>query len=67
MKLIINGKPGEFADDCRTVADLLSLPQWNKRLVIVELNGDIVGKDNYINTELGEGDRIELVHFVGGG
>ncbi|CAH1204650.1 Sulfur carrier protein ThiS [Paenibacillus auburnensis] len=67
MKLIINGKPGEIADDCRTVADLLSLPQWNKRLVIVELNGDIVGKDNYINTALSEGDRIELVHFVGGG
>lgn len=67
MKLIINGKPGEIADDCRTVADLLSLPQWNKRLVIVELNGDIVGKENYINTALGEGDRIELVHFVGGG
>ncbi|MNC20442.1 Sulfur carrier protein ThiS [compost metagenome] len=67
MKLIINGKSGEYAEDCRTVADLLSLPQWSRRLVIVELNGEIVGKDDYITTALDEGDRIELVHFVGGG
>jgi sulfur carrier protein len=67
MKLTINGKPGEYGEDCRTVADLLNLPLWSGRLVIVELNGEIVGKDNYITTALGEGDRMELVHFVGGG
>ncbi|WP_019912022.1 sulfur carrier protein ThiS [Paenibacillus sp. HW567] len=67
MKLTINGKAGGNAGNCRTVADLLSLPEWNGRLVIVELNGEIVSKDSYGETLLSEGDRIELVHFVGGG
>ncbi|MHA6529602.1 sulfur carrier protein ThiS [Paenibacillus sp. BAC0078] len=67
MKLTINGTAGVYAEECRTVADLLCLPEWNGRLVIVELNGEIVTKDNYGETLLSEGDRIELVHFVGGG
>ncbi|OKP98339.1 sulfur carrier protein ThiS [Paenibacillus sp. P46E] len=67
MNLIINGKPGVVAEDCRTVADLLSRPEWSFRLVIVERNGEIVGKEHYGSEVLCEGDRLELVHFVGGG
>lgn len=67
MNLILNGKRREYAEDCRTVADLLNLPEWAGRLIIVERNGEIVGKENYGEVILADGDRIELVHFVGGG
>ncbi|MEK5029707.1 MULTISPECIES: sulfur carrier protein ThiS [Paenibacillus] len=67
MNLIVNGKGGTYEESCRTVADLLSRSGWTGRLVIVELNGEIVGKDVYGDTLLSEGDRVELVHFVGGG
>ncbi|WP_438495975.1 sulfur carrier protein ThiS [Paenibacillus sp. IHBB 3054] len=67
MNLIVNGKGGAYEERCRTIADLLSRSEWTGRLVIVELNGEIVGKDVYGDTLLSEGDRVELVHFVGGG
>ncbi|UQZ35937.1 thiamine biosynthesis protein ThiS [Paenibacillus sp. PK3_47] len=67
MNLIINGKTADIEDSCRTVADLLGRPEWEGRLILVELNGEIVGRDIYGDTQLNEGDRIELVHFVGGG
>ncbi|MNP86186.1 Sulfur carrier protein ThiS [compost metagenome] len=67
MNLIVNGKAEIYKENCRTVADLLSLPAWNRKMVIVELNGDIVARENYNTALLGEGDRIEVVHFVGGG
>ncbi|AIQ51866.1 sulfur carrier protein ThiS [Paenibacillus sp. FSL R7-0331] len=67
MNLIVNGKAETYKESCRTVADLLKLPAWNKRMVIVELNGEIVAKEEYDTILLGEGDRIEIVHFVGGG
>ncbi|GGF86093.1 sulfur carrier protein ThiS [Paenibacillus albidus] len=67
MKLLINGKPVESHGDCRTVADLISLPEWSGRLMIIELNGEIISKENYEHILLAEGDRLELVHFVGGG
>ena len=35
--------------------------------VAVELNRDIVPRDRWAETELNEGDRLEIVHFVGGG
>jgi thiamine biosynthesis protein ThiS len=35
--------------------------------VAVELNLDIVPRDRWIETQLADGDRLEIVHFVGGG
>lgn len=67
MRLMINGKSTEVTDDNRTLADLITLPEWSGRLMIIERNGEIVSKENYKDTILSEGDRIELIHFVGGG
>lgn len=67
MKLLINGKLAELSGNCRTMAELISLPEWSGRLMIIELNGKIVSKEDYERTVLTEDDRIELVHFVGGG
>jgi thiamine biosynthesis protein ThiS len=35
--------------------------------VAVELNRDIVTRDRWLETQLHDGDRLEVVHFVGGG
>lgn len=66
MKLFLNGEPAETPDGA-TVAgflDQLGLPQ---RGVAVERNREIVPKSAYADTVLSEGDRIEIVQFVGGG
>lgn len=67
MNLIVNGNSRTYEESCRTLADLLNRPEWTGRLIIVELNGDIVGREGYEDTLLSEGDRVELVQFVGGG
>jgi thiamine biosynthesis protein ThiS len=66
MKLVLNGEPAE-APDAVTVAaflDRLGLPQKG---VAVERNREIVPRSLYASTQLGEGDRVEIVQFVGGG
>ena len=66
MKLQINGEPGEFSGP-------ISLSQLIQRLgmkpdrVAVELNRNTVSRDRWDETNLSEGDRLEIVHFVGGG
>jgi sulfur carrier protein len=50
-----------------TVLDLLSDLGLHPRLIVVEHNREILDRDLYSQTEVRDGDTLELVHFVGGG
>lgn len=66
MQLTINGQPRDFAS-LATLEDLLSTLGLKQDRVAVELNGEIVARDAWSATPLAGGDRLEIVHFVGGG
>lgn len=65
MKLVVNGESRELA--CRTVAELVRELGLEGRPLAVEVNRQVVPKSRHSETQLQEGDRIEVVHFVGGG
>ena len=71
MKLHINGEEGTFAPDSGitpfTLAALIESLNMKPDRVAVELNRDIVPRDRWPQTPLKDGDRLEIVHFVGGG
>ncbi len=64
MDIIINGKTE--AGDFSTVSDLLSREDLDPKLVVVELNGQVLPKADYDNP-LKEGDAVEIIQFVAGG
>ncbi|HEY4743992.1 MAG TPA: sulfur carrier protein ThiS [Desulfuromonadaceae bacterium] len=66
MRVIVNGEPSEIRDDS-SVADLLDSLRIGRERVAVEVNRDIVPKARHDAHLLSDGDRIEIVHFVGGG
>ena len=70
MKIILNGEPLEIGAGT-TVAMLVQRLSdetgRDPRGVAVERNREIVPKSAYGETRLAEGDRIEIVQFVGGG
>jgi len=66
MKLLINGEERSFGDDL-TLAALVEQLGVKPDRVAVELNHNIVRRDNWGGTTLHDGDRLEVVHFVGGG
>ncbi len=66
MRLTINGEDRTF--DCPlTVEKLLGEIGVDSRKVAVERNLEIVPKSQYRRVSLGDGDRLEIVHFIGGG
>jgi len=69
MKLQINGEPRNFdlPPTPFTLAALLELLAMKADRVAVELNLEIVPRDRWTTTQLHEGDKLEIVHFVGGG
>ena len=65
MKLIINGEEKDFA--ASTLAELVEQLGMKPDRVAVELNHDIIPRDRWAATNLNDGDKLEIVHFVGGG
>lgn len=66
MTLQINGEPRQFAAEM-TLAALVEQLGMKADRVAVELNREIVPRDRWSATGLHDGDRLEIVHFVGGG
>ena len=51
----------------KTVSEYLATTNYDPKRIAVERNGDIVFKSQYDVTILKDGDRLEIVGFVGGG
>jgi thiamine biosynthesis protein ThiS len=66
MKLQINGEDRDFAGPLSLQGLIEQLGMKSDR-VAVELNREIAPRDQWPTTTLKEGDRLEIVHFVGGG
>ena len=66
MRLTVNGEEKTIADLVH-VADLVRTLGLDPRKVAVERNLEIVPRSTYAATRLADGDRIEIVHFIGGG
>ncbi|MFL5294926.1 MAG: sulfur carrier protein ThiS [Phenylobacterium sp.] len=66
MTLTINGEARTFAK-LADVAGLVAALGLDARKVAVERNLEIVPRSAYGRTPIADGDRIEIVHFIGGG
>jgi len=66
MTITLNGKPETFPDDL-TVAALLDRLKLAPIRVAVEVNEELVTRRDFAATPLRDGDRMEVVTFVGGG
>jgi thiamine biosynthesis protein ThiS len=71
MNFYINGEQQAFADPAPpaavTLTSLIESLNMKPDRVAVELNREIVPRERWPHTELKDGDRLEIVHFVGGG
>jgi len=66
MRLLVNGEERRFAD-VDHIAALVATLGLDPRKVAVERNLAIVPRSAYAQEPLADGDRIEIVHFIGGG
>jgi sulfur carrier protein len=66
MHLTVNGEPHDLEGPV-SVAELLARLGVTAARVAVEVNEDVVPRGTYDARRLAAGDRVEIVHFVGGG
>lgn len=66
MRVEINGESRDMADSITLAELILHLALAPERLAI-ELNHKVVRRIDWQQTTISDGDRVEIVHFVGGG
>jgi len=66
VEITLNGESKKIESEVTLdrLLDLFSLP---RQRVAIELNRTVVRRNDWPETTVNEGDRIEIVHFVGGG
>ena len=65
-KIQLNGAPYEIKYGTN-LYELLNKLKIQKNKVAIEVNGEIVEKNKYPNLILNKNDKVEIVHFIGGG
>ena len=66
MTIFLNGEAREF-ESGRSLSDLLDTFELPKQRVAIELNRDVIRRQDWDATKINDNDKIEVVHFVGGG
>ncbi len=65
-KIQLNGDPYEI-NHGTNLNELLDKLKLQKNKVAIEVNGEIVERTKYQNLILNKNDKVEIVHFIGGG
>ena len=66
MRIYVNGESREVAEKL-SLQDLIIRLKFAPERLAIELNQEVVRRANWPNTKLKTEDRVEIVHFVGGG
>ena len=66
ITLVVNGKPRPLDGETGLV-QFLDAHQIEPQLIAIEYNGLILDRDRYAEITLRDGDRLEIVHMIGGG
>ena len=66
MQIVLNGHPRAL-EPGTTLADLVASLDLGGRRMAVEINEEVIPRSEHADRVLGDGDRVEIVHAVGGG
>lgn len=66
MSILLNGEPRAVPEGC-TISLLLAELNLNPKYLAVELNRRVLSRLHHAQTQLSDGDRVEIVTLVGGG
>jgi sulfur carrier protein len=67
LRVILNGEQVQLPEEIINISDLLKFYNVHDKVAVVEVNGEILTKEDHQETRLSDRDKIEIVHFVGGG
>ncbi len=66
MNIVVNGEEKEITEELN-LEELLNRLELPKERIAIEVNKDVVRKKDWADIKINDADKIEIIHFVGGG
>jgi len=67
MKIILNNTEQIINKETLTVTELLQIRIYTFKMIVVKINGVLIRKPEYDNTQIHDGDQVTVLHLVSGG
>jgi thiamine biosynthesis protein ThiS len=67
MKIILNNRKEEFAEETISVTRMIELKKFSFRMRIIKINGSLIPKEKYDTTIIHEGDNVQMIYLMSGG
>jgi sulfur carrier protein len=67
MKIILNGKASKVGAKTKNLEELMTQLKFDLERTLVSVNGNVIERKKFSETDLSDGDKIEAFSFVGGG
>ena len=67
IQLVVNGESNTFSDSITTLEDIRLHYGFAPNTVIMDLNGELFKDEGFLGKSIQQNDRLEIVHFMGGG
>ena len=67
MKILLNGREEEFADEKMSVNEMLLMKKFTFRMRIIKINDILIAKDKYDSAIIHDGDKVEMLYLMSGG
>jgi thiamine biosynthesis protein ThiS len=67
MKIILNNREEEFEKESITINEMLLLKKFSYKMRIVKINGALIPKDAYDDTQIYPGDNVQMLYLMSGG
>ena len=67
MRITINNREEEFDRDKITVNEMLEIKKYTFKMRIVKINGSLIPGNEYDNTEIHDGDNVQMLYLMSGG
>ena len=67
MKITLNNSEVSMSGETFSVRQMLELMKFTFPMIVVKVNGHLVGKEEYDRVFVGDGDNVEAIHLISGG
>jgi sulfur carrier protein len=67
MKILLNNRQEEFAEETISVAMMIELKKFSFRMRIIKINGTLIPREKYDTTIIREGDNVQMLYLMSGG